>query len=407
MTRRSRAVHRTVAHRTLALTAASAVGLTLALSGCGAVSSSTDSAGSSGSGSSGSSGGKSGGPTSDQLSELKKLVADAQAAPPFQAPGPAFDVSSVKGKKVMVIPTASQLPVCDQIGKDIAGLAEDVGMTGTYFQNSGGASGWIPGMQQAVSQKYDAIVLVCGIDPNLITPQVRAATDAGIAVIDSGLGDTEDGGTDPLVTAQTNIPNAESIRRSVDVALIEHNGDPFDVFMVTSNEVPSSVVMEKAIRDEFAKYCPGCGIKSTSVAVPDWATKVQPEVNSALLANPKIKAVIPIFDGMVPPAAAAVTASGKSDVFLYGCYGGTPAYVKEMGATIPMHSDTGPTHLWRAYAAMDQTLRVLTKAGAVDPDKAMDPHRVWTLDNKDEVNGPNDGFGTEFETEYKKLWGLG
>ena len=407
MTRRSRAVRRTVASRSLAMAAVSAVGLSLALTGCGAVSSSDDASGSSSSASSGGGGGSAGGPSQEQLTELKKLVSAAQAVPTFQAPGPAFDTSSVKGKKVMVIPTASQLPVCDQIGKDIVGLAKDVGMTGTYFQNSGGAAGWIPGMQQAISQKYDAIVLVCGIDPNLITPQVRAATDAGIAVIDSGLGDTEDGGTDPLVTAQTNIPNAESIRRSVDVALIEHNGSPFDAYMVTSNEVPSSVAMAKAVTDEFAKYCPACKLTSTSVAVPDWATKVQPAVNSALLANPKIKAVIPIFDGMVPPAAAAVTASNKSDVFLYGDYGGTPAYIKEMGKSIPMHSDTGPTHLWRAYATTDQMLRVLTKAGAVDPNKAMDPHRVWTLDNKDDVNGPNDGFGTDFVTQYKKLWGLG
>lgn len=391
----------TAPHRTPSGSAAGVVALALALVLSACSSGTTSSSGSS-------AGGGSGGPSAQQLTALQGMVDQAMQVPTFQSPGPPIqNMSSLAGKKVMVIPTASQLPVCDQIGKDIVGLSQKVGMQGTYFANSGGASGWIPGMQQAISQKYNAIVLVCGIDPNLIKPQVQQATQAGIAVIDSGLGDTEEGGKDPLVTAQTNIPDAESIRRSVDVAFLDHKSSPFDVFMVTSNEVPTSVVMEKAIRDEFSKYCPGCHIQSTSIAVPDWGTKIQSAVNSAVLANPKIKAVIPIFDGMVPPASAAIKAAGKSDVYLYGDYGGTPAYIKEMGKSIPMHSDTGPTHLWRAYATTDQMLRVLTGSGAVDPNKDLDPHRLWTLKNASEVTGANDGFGTDFVTQYDKLWGMG
>ncbi|TNC26868.1 sugar ABC transporter substrate-binding protein [Amycolatopsis alkalitolerans] len=356
-----------------------------------------------------SSGGDSGGAglPADQLAQLQSLVDKASEVPTFVAPGPAFDISKAKGKRIFVIPTASQLPVCDQIGKDMVTLANKVGMSGTYFQNSGGPSGWIPGMQQAISQHYDAIVLICGIDPNLIKPQVQAATAAGIAVIDSGLGDTEDGAkSDPLVTAQTNIPNAESIRRSIDVAILEHKGNPFDVFEITSNEVPAGVVMDKALREELGKYCPDCKVKSVNIAVPDWATKVQSAVSSAILADPKIKAVVPIFDGEVPPASAAVKASGRGDVKLYGCYGGTPEYIAQMGGGIPMDSNVGPTHLWRAYATMDQTLRVLSGAGAVPADKDQDPSRLWTTKNYQEAAAVNGGFGTEFPSGYEKLWGL-
>jgi ribose transport system substrate-binding protein len=343
----------------------------------------------------------------DRLASLQSLVDNASQVPKFVPPGPAFDISKARGKRIFVIPTASQLPVCDQIGKDMVTLAQKVGMTGTYFQNSGGPSAWIPGMQQAISQHYDAIVLICGIDPNLIKPQVQAATAAGIAVIDSGLGDTEDGAkADPLVTAQTNIPNAESIRRSIDVAILENKGNPFNVFEITSNEVPSGVVMDKALREELGKYCPGCKIKSVNIAVPDWAQKVQSAVSSAILADPKVKAVVPIFDGEVPPASAAIKASGRADVKLYGCYGGTPEYIAQMGGGIPMASNTGPTHLWRAYATMDQTLRVLSGAGPVPADKASDPSRLWTTANYQHAADPNGGFGTEFPAGYEKLWGL-
>jgi ribose transport system substrate-binding protein len=344
-----------------------------------------------------------------QISELQSLVEKASAVPKFVPPGPAFDTSKLKGKRIFAIPTASQLPVCNQIANDVVRLAGKVGMTGTNFQNSGGPAGWIPGIQQAISQRYDAIVLVCGIDPNLIKPQLQAAKNAGIAVIDSGLYDSYGGRgeqTSPLVTAQTNLNNGVDMQRSIDVMLLENRAKPFDIFLITSNDVPNGVIMARAIRDEVAKYCEQCKISTTDVPVPDWGTKIQSVVNSALLRNPKIKAVIPIFDGEVPPAAAAIRASGRTDVKLYGCYGGTPEYVLQMGKGLPMGSNVGPTALWRAYAAMDQTLRVLSGAGAVSPIKNSDPNRVFTIKNYTEAGKPNNGFGTEFITGYEKLWGI-
>jgi ribose transport system substrate-binding protein len=344
-----------------------------------------------------------------QITQLESLVEKASAVPKFVAPGPAFDTSKLKGKKIFAMPTASQLPVCNQIADDIVTLAGKLGMTGKNFQNSGGPSAWIPGIQQAISQRYDAIVLVCGIDPNLIKPQLQAAKKAGITVIDSGLGDTYENPTQtsPLVTAQTNVPNGQMFQRSVDVALLDNRAKPFDIFVITSNDVPDGVIINRALRAEITKYCPKCKITSTDIAVPDWGTKVQSAVSSALLRNPNIKAVIPIFDGEVPPAAAAVRASGRTNVKLYGCYGATPEYILQMGKGLPMGSDVGPTALWRAYATMDQTLRVLTGAGAVSPDKAGDPSRLFTIKNYKEAGKPNNGFGAEFITGYEKLWGLG
>jgi ribose transport system substrate-binding protein len=358
---------------------------------------------------SGSTGGASEFLSAAQITELETLVEKASAVPKFVPPGPAFDTSKLKGKKIFAIPTASQLPVCNQIANDIVRLAGKVGMSGTNFQNSGGPAGWIPGIQQAISQRYDAIVLVCGIDPNLIKPQLQAAKNAGITVIDSGLGDSYEDAkwTSPLVTAQTNLANGVDMQRSVDVALLENRAKPFDVFVITSNDVPNGKIMDRALRAELKKYCPECKISSTDVPVPDWGTKIQSVVSSALLANPKIKAVIPIFDGEVPPAAAGIRASGRTDVKMYGCYGATPEYVLQMGKGLPMGSNVGPTALWRAYATMDQTLRVLSGAGAVSPEKAGDPNRVFTSKNYLEAGKPNNGFGTEFITGYEKLWGIG
>jgi hypothetical protein len=53
---------------------------------------------------------------------------------------------------------------------------------------------------------------------------------------------------------------------------------------------------------------------------------------------------------------------------------------------------------------MDQTLRVLSGAGAVPPDKETDPSRLWTSQNYQHAADVNGGFGTEFPSGYEKLW---
>ncbi len=372
--------------------------MSLALAACGS---------SSGSGDSGSSGSYM---SAAQISTLQSAVNKAEKVPPFVNPGPKFDARKAAGKKIMAIPTASQLPVCEQIAHDVVNLGQMVGVTGKVFDNSGGPSGWIPGIQQAISQHYNAIVLLCGIDPNLIKPQLQAAKAAGIAVIDSGLFDsTVDGAkVSPLVTSQTNIPNYDAITVAADYMLLQNKSKPFDIFEIQSNDLPAGIVMDHALRTEVKKYCPDCNIHSTDIAVPDWAQQVQPAVATGIQADPNVKAVFPIFDGEDPPAAAAVKASGKSDVKLYGNYGGTPEYIKQMGAgNLPLGENVGPWHLWRAYATMDETLRLLSGAGAIPPDKDGDPSRLFTPQNYQQAGGTQGGFGTDFIAGYKKLWGLG
>lgn len=344
--------------------------------------------------------------TQEQFDELTQRVEEWTAVPEFVPPGPAFDIRPAQGKRFLVMPTASQLPVCHRIAEDTVEIAGRFGLEGTYFENSGGPPGWIPGFQQAIAQDYDAILLTCGIDVDQIAPVVQEATAAGIAVIDSGLGDTDNGSEqNPLVTAQTNVPTAESSRRAIDVMLLENRAEPFDILLITSNDVPSGVIMNEAIEEEVKKYCPECGIERMNVAVPDWATQITPEVAARLTANPDIKVVVPIFDGEVPPVIAGITQSGRTDVTIHAAYGGTAEYISQMGEPgYPLRSDVGPTGLWRAYAAVDQMLRVLSGAGAVPPDKASDPSRVWTVDNHEENAGVNEGFGDEFIKGYESLW---
>jgi ribose transport system substrate-binding protein len=345
-----------------------------------------------------------GGPTTAQLAKMQTLANEYTAVPKFVAPGPAFDVSSLKGKKIMVMPTASQLVACEAIAKNIAKLAETVGMTAKVFDNSGGAQGWIPGVQQATSQKYDALVLVCGIDPNLIKPQIEAAEAAGVSVIDSGLGDADLHTPNEIVTASTNIGQSRPHTAAAALAFLAAKGAPIDFLEVTSNDIPSSVSMSKAFHSFVSENCSACKIKSINVAVPDWGNKIQPAVASALLADPKITVIMATFDGMLNPIDAAIKTSGNKNVHIYGLTGGTPEYIAEMGTGSKAMTNVGSSTSWRAYAAADLTFRVLAKTTIPSPDAEADGMRIFTPDNYKESADPDGGYGDVYPKGYESLW---
>nr|WP_295697052.1 hypothetical protein [Lapillicoccus sp.] len=80
------------------------------------------------------------------LATLQQEITDAQKQPTFTAPGPAFDVSGLAGKKILSMPVSSQVKTCDVISRNVVDIAKSVGMTGsTYFQNNGGPQAWQQG----------------------------------------------------------------------------------------------------------------------------------------------------------------------------------------------------------------------------------------------------------------------
>src|SRR3978361_1906129 len=276
---------RTSRARRLALPAA-LVALGLAATGC--------SPGSSGTGSSSGAGTA---VSASKLAELRTQLKEAQAVPTFAPQGPAFSVASLAGKKILSMPVSSQLKGCDNMARQVVDIAKATGMPGsTYFQNDGGPAAWVQGMNQAINGGYEGVALVWGIDPASLAPQMAAAKAAGMKVVDMHLADVSEPASD-LIAGQTNGQFNRSMAMGVAQSLVESKGKAIDALVITSNENPPSVGMEKTVKDEYAKLCgKDCGVQSVNIPIPDYATKLSGAVSSALVANPKIKAVFMVFD---------------------------------------------------------------------------------------------------------------
>ncbi|MGO3153339.1 MAG: sugar ABC transporter substrate-binding protein [Galactobacter sp.] len=346
----------------------------------------------------------------DQFDEITSELKTASAVPETPIPGASIDTSQLAGKKVLIMPQASFLTDCDIISKDMKKTAQDMGMKATYFQTDGTTASWVQGMQQAISQKYDMVVHVCGIDPDLISEQVKAATDAGIVVVGGGLYDNEvDKKTNALLTAQTNLPYYESFKATALQAIMDHRDKPFGVLLLTSNETASTPAMTKAAEDTFSKYCPDCTIKKVNVPFADMATKMTDTVQSALVADPKISVVMPMYGGTgATYAATALKSVNRADAGIYGAYGMPISDIKQMSnASSKYKGITRHNNKLRMATIWDQALRALTGAETVDPNKYVDKNRLVTNENaKKFIAMPNEGFGDEAVDAYEKLWGL-
>jgi ribose transport system substrate-binding protein len=343
--------------------------------------------------------------TAADVAGAKAQLNRFRAVPKFVPPGPAFDArKAVRGKSLFVIPASSQVPFVATIDRHMKTIARKVGLRYTSWQNQGQPSQWVQGMNTAVAQGADAIVLLAGNDPASLQPQIRAAKAKGIPTIVAHLYDVNQKPA-PNVGGLVNIPYETAGRLIADYAIVDTNGNT-NAIVITINQVKSTIPMVRGIRSEFAKYCDGCKLKFTDVTIPELATKIQPNVQAALTADPGINYVIALYDSAESPfAEAAIRAAGKTGRVKISTFNGTPEILKKVKDGDIIAMDVGENLDWIAHAIMDQSMRII---GGLKPVKnPRVPLRVFD-DSNIAQTGPRflGGFGKGYPTGYERLWKL-
>src|SRR5260370_23253513 len=115
---------------------------------------------------------------------LAKVAADVaadKAIPTWTVPGPPVDVSKLKGKRVFIIPEVHNT-FNENIQNTYKQIFSAVGVKWTYYANQGLISQWIAGMDAAIAQRPNLIILSAAPDPRVLQPQLRAAKAAAIPV---------------------------------------------------------------------------------------------------------------------------------------------------------------------------------------------------------------------------------
>lgn len=337
------------------------------------------------------------------VDEVRSEIAGFMRIPEFEPPGPPFDISSAKGKKILNIPASSANPFLASIDEGMQEVARMAGIDWTQYENQGDPADWGRGVEQAVTQGADVIILNAP-DANLLGPQLKRARRAGVKIVSAHLYD-EDMELPKEVDAFSFAPFIEAAELEAKWTIADSEGKA-EALLVSSNDFDVSPVQRDAMLEVFEKRCPDCSTKVVDVPSKDWASKLQTTVQSELLANPRITHVIPFYDSMAQFVGAGLqSASNGSDVKVV-TFNGTPSILKMLQDEKSVVMDVGEDPRWIGWQTMDQVMRLLTGEPLVRAENAM---RIFDRSNVDEAGTPpklGQGYGDAYVGGFKELWGL-
>lgn len=344
---------------------------------------------------------------SPNFTYLRAQIKKYTALPKFIPPGPAFDAKKAKGKTIFSIPVSSANPFTANIETAMAGAAKVLGIKFINYTNQAQVTQWVQGMGQAVNRKVDLIDLLGGTDPRVLGPQIAAAKKANIVVGTSHLYDI----TQKPLAVDVSIPAdyQRAARLEADWVILDTKGKA-NVIVVTSNEIVPTPAIVSALKSEFAQQCgSACKLKFINAPVPDWSTKIQSQVQSALVKDPNVNYVIPIYDSMSQFVIPAITGAGRTGKVHIATYNGTPFVMGYLAQGNVVRFEVGENLNWLGWAYIDAYARIL--AGVKLPHQ-FNEHtalRAFTPANIREAGNPpklSTGYGNAYIAGYKKLWGI-
>ena len=352
------------------------------------------------------SGGSSGGVDAAALTTAQAVPNFSQFAGQY---GGKVDISSLKGKKVMIVPGVSALAACTEIAQAASALAKASGMVPTIFANNGTTAEHNAAIENAIHQGYAAVMMGCAYDPTTNAPAIAQAIKAGLKFSFYGLTPAQE---EAIKVNYVNVdPYALDAKLSVDQAVQHANGKPFTALSVTSNATAATALMRDAMNAELAKVCPQCKVNEVNVEVPKWTTDISGAVSSALLQHPDTSVLFPYYAGMLTYVLQGMQSAHKSTgVTAYLNFGGGTPFIKlqtqQPGSSI-IQGQLGGYPPWTGYLMFLQLARNLTGMPALgtDTNQVAGPNRLVTPDNAVNVLTTG-GNGTDWVNGFRGLLGL-
>ncbi|MEL6104156.1 MAG: substrate-binding domain-containing protein [Pseudomonadota bacterium] len=335
----------------------------------------------------------------------QEIVEQYSQLPSFDAPGEAFDARGcMADKKMFVIPLTSANPFNEAISQGFRDAAEMVGFEIRTWETQLDPAGWIQGINTAVAEGYDLIDLQGGVPPEFLVPQITEARNAGLKVTATHNYDATTQTAPDYLDGAANTDYV-TVGKVIGAWTVTQTEGKVNAIVIGSDEVTPTAPLKDAIIDTITELGDDAKTKYFNVPVSDWATKIQTTVQTALLADPSINYVIPVYDSMSQFAMPAIQIAGSSAKIV--SYNGTPFVLDMMREGDVVEMNVGESLGWVGMAGADANMRLLC---GLEPVGTLNtPAYIFTDSNVETAGNPanfNDGYGDVHIEGFQQLWQL-
>lgn len=340
------------------------------------------------------------------IEAAKANVMAHSTLPTFTPPGEPFDARKcMAGKKILTIPVSSANPFTKNIATAMTAVAKTIGFQVVEWENQARPTQWVQGVEFAINNKFDAIDMLGGTNPAVLGPQIAEAHKAHVQIFTSHLYDTIQK-PDPSVDLSMAIPYHKVGELLADWVTYK-TGGKVNALVVGSDEIVPTATYVKGFTDRLATVCgPQCKHSYVNAPVPEWSTKIKPSVQSAVIADPTINYVIPIYDSMSQFVIPAIAITGKKNAVRIATFNGTPFVIDGVQKGL-VEMDVGESLGWIARSILDGYMRKL--CGLKTYSELYVPFYIFDSSNAKNAGTPADydrGYGDQHVAGYDKLWEL-
>lgn len=353
-----------------------------------------------------------------ELAQLKAFVTKAQTAPAWHAPGPSVNAkAALAGKKIVTFPISSEIDACNLKGQQgyLDAEAKALGATVIPLNTTAGPPSWQANLSTALTDKANAVVMLCGPAASAVGPQLQALASAHIPVVDGNYNQIGGNPAFPFtnISAESGVDTAGGVKTDLAQALVDLKGQPAHILFLNSPQVAQYTGATNALKAAIQKWCAKtCSIeKEEDFGTQDWgSSKEQQAIATDLQGDSKINAVIVTFDGMSDVIVSVVqrAAASHPGLKLYA-WGGGIAEIKTVQKNSIFAGDSGPDERWDAYNQLDQVIRLLAHKPVVAVGKEVAPNMFFTKSNAATFSKGNNysdkAYGNgAFIKDFRKLW---
>jgi ribose transport system substrate-binding protein len=328
----------------------------------------------------------------------------------YEAPsgGP---VTPPRGKNVWVISTGQTIEAAVNASAGMEEAGRALGWEVTVFDGRFDSSRQLAGVEQALADGADGIVLIY-IDCPPIKAALQQAKAAGVAVVGIQSLECEPALESHVVRYAEHRDFATYLSHGfggtqAKWVIARTKGEARTIVTAQTDLYSTRVTYDPGVTDEFAR-CETCEIVDTVEFVgTEFGPPLQQKIEQSLNQHPEANSFIAAYDAVMTGGggAAALRASGRLDELeVMGGEGSRPG-IELIHDGAGMEACTGTPTGWEGYAAMMSLARVFAGQDPERGDSGIG-EQVCDLDHNLPPRGEAYRAPVDYVAAYRELWGV-